>query len=137
MYILVISQLVGMLDARYVFIAGKKCIQVMSAEIEEGLKGAIIGVISGIIISVFLMAIKSSELISPHYIALFEVVNLVGSIVLIAHMESWGIGYLIGWLFGMGIMSYSGLVESWLVILYFIVGVLILIQKILQKIKEL
>jgi len=109
----------------------------MSAGFEEGFKEAIMGVISGIIISVFLMVIRSSELVPPPYIALFEIVTLVGGLVLIARMESWGIGYLIGWLFCMWIMSHSGLVENWLVVVYFVVGVPILILKILQGIKEL
>lgn len=112
----------------------------MAAEFREGFKGAIIGVICGVIISAFLFVIKSSALVPPSYMglfSLFEIVSLVGGIILITQMESWGIGYLIGWLFGMWIMSYSGLVENWLVVLYFVVGGLVLIGKILQKIKEL
>lgn len=112
----------------------------MSNEVKEGFKEAIMGVIGGIIISALLTAIKSSALLPPSYIALIavlQVISFVGGIILITQMESWGAGYLIGWLFGIWVMSLSGLVENWLAELYFVVGVVVFIGKIFQKIKEL
>ena len=112
----------------------------MLTEVREGFKEAIIGVIGGIIISAVLTAIRSSPLLPPSYVALidlFQVISFVGGLILITQMESWGVGYLIGWLLGMWAMSLSGLVENWLFVVYFTVGVLVFIGKILQKIKEL
>jgi len=112
----------------------------MLTEVREGFKEAIIGVIGGIIISAVLTAIRSSPLLPPSYVALidlFQVISFVGGLILITQMESWGAGFLIGWLFGMWIMAFSGLVESWLVTLYLAVGGVVLIAKIFQKIKEL
>lgn len=66
-----------------------------------------------------------SKFAPPDYVAiilLFEVVSLIGSILLIEKMESWGTGYLVGWLIGMGIMYLFGFVEEWLATIYFIVG---------------
>jgi len=105
----------------------------MPSGFEEGLKQALVEVIGGIIISVFLMAIRNSGLVPPSYISLFDLVNLVGSILLVIGMEYWGTGYLVGWLAGIWIMHYSGLVEAWLVILYFVVGLTILVARFLKK----
>lgn len=57
---------------------------------EKGLKEVFAEVIGGIVISVFLMAIRYSGLIPAPYISLFDLVNLVGSIVLILSMQYLG-----------------------------------------------
>lgn len=111
----------------------------MSDGARSGIRDAVEGVLAGIILSAILGVIPTLPSVPSYYtgiIQLIEVVNLFGSIVLVFGMESWGAWYLIGWLFGMLIMSSAGLVESWLFTLYTIVGVLVLVGKVLQKAKE-
>lgn len=55
---------------------------------------------------------------------------MIVDIVLIATMQYIGIGYLLGWWFGMGIMVYAGLVETWIVVLYIAVGIVAIVAKI-------
>ena len=107
----------------------------MSDDISSGFSNAIAEVVVGIILSAILGVIPALP-VSSYYVGIFqllEVISLVGGIVLIFAMESWGFGFLIGWLFGTWIMSSAGLVESWLFTLYAVVGLIVLIGKILQK----
>lgn len=108
----------------------------MSDDIGNGFREAIEGVVGGIIVSTVLGVIPTLPSVPSYYVGifqLFEVAGLVGGILLIFSMESWGFGYLLGWLFGMWIMSSAGLVEPWLFTLYAVVGAVVFIGKILQK----
>jgi hypothetical protein len=111
----------------------------MSNDIGRGFREAIEGVVGGIIVSAILGVIPTLPFVPSYYVGifqLFEVISLVGGILLIFAMESWGFGYLIGWLFGMWIMSSAGLVESPLFTLYAVVGAVVFIGKFLQKVEE-
>jgi hypothetical protein len=111
----------------------------MSEGIESGFREAIIGVLIGIILSIVLDVIPTLSFVPSSYVGmfqLFKVVSLLGGLLLIFAMESWGLGYLLGWLFGMWIMSSAGLVESWLFTLYAVVGAVVIVRKILQKVKD-
>ena len=111
----------------------------MPDDIGSGFSDALIGGVLGIFLSAILGVIPNLPSIPASYISifqLFEVVFLIGSILIILKMESWGIGYGVGWLIATGVLSSVGLVESWLFTIYVIVGVLVLIGKILQKIKQ-
>jgi len=116
--------------------SGRRCITIMSDGIQSGFRNAVIGILEGIILSAVLGIIPQLQLVPSYYVGiiqLIEAVYLVGGILVILAMESWGFWYLIGWLFGMWIMSTAGLVESWLFIVYAVVGVPALIGKTLQK----
>lgn len=96
---------------------------------------AIAEVIAGIVLSIVLGIIPILPFVPDDYkllAQLFEVVLLVGSIVVIQKMESWGISYLLGWLFGTWLMSLAGLVEDWQIGLYAVVGLVTLFTKIVR-----
>ncbi len=98
---------------------------------EAGFKGAIIGIVSGIMISAIISALPSS------YQVLFEIVNLVQGIALLGTMEHWGAGYLGGWLVGTGIMWRIGLVDNLFGSLYMIIGGLLLTAKVFHSLNEI
>jgi hypothetical protein len=108
----------------------------VSETIGSGFSEAVKGGIGGFIVSAFLQVIATLPSLPSYYAGifrLFEVVSLVGGILLIFAMETWGCGYLLGWLFGMWVASTAGLVESWLFTIYAIVGAVVLFGKILEK----
>ena len=108
----------------------------MSNDLQNGLRDAIIDVLEGIIVSAVLGIIPLIPNVPSYYVGiiqLFEVVYLVGGILVILAMERWKLGYLLGWLLGMWIMSSTGLVESWLFMLYVVVGAVVLFVKVLRK----
>lgn len=109
----------------------------MSDQIKSGVGNAIVEVIVGIILSAILGIIPKLPLVPASYVGifqLFDVLFLVGSILVIHEMESWGIGYLVGWLFAAWIMSIAGLVESWLFTIYAVVGGVTLLVKFLRMV---
>lgn len=108
----------------------------MSDDIRSGFRDAVVGILEGIIVSAVLGIIPLIPNVPSYYVGiihLFEVVYLVGGILVILAMESWGFWYLLGWLFGMWVMSSTGLIESWLFLLYLIVGAVVLFLKALKK----
>jgi hypothetical protein len=109
----------------------------MFDSVEEGLE-AMTGILAGIILQAVLGVIPGLPNIPAYMRAraalqLIPIINLVGSIVIVAAFDSWGLWYLIGWLFGTGIMAIAGLIESWLLTLYLVVGAIALVLKILKK----
>jgi len=112
----------------------------MSDDIGKGFKEAIEGVVGGIVISTLWAIIPTLSFVPSYYVGIFQllqVASLIGGILLIFAMESWGFGYLLGWLFGMWIMSRAGLVDLWLFTLYAVVGAVVFIGKISKKIEQL
>ena len=109
----------------------------MSGGFEKGLREALLEVITGFVASAILLAFINSGFIPDYYMDLFYLVNLVGTILGIVSMPYLGTSYLFGWLFGMWIMSYSGLIENWVIVLYLVVGLTVLFLKLLKKIEEL
>lgn len=103
------------------------------AGLESGYKEAIEGVIAGIIIQAFIGVFQTISIIPSTYVLylyLIQIGGLIGDILLIATMPKRGVGFFVGWAFGMGIMVYAGLVETWLIILYIVVGVLTIFLKL-------
>jgi hypothetical protein len=108
----------------------------MSDDIQSGIRDAIIGILEGIIVSSVLGIIPLIPNIPSYYVGIIEliqVIYLIAGILVILKMESWKFWYLVGWLIGMWIMSTAGLIQSWLFIVYAVVGVPTLITKALQK----
>jgi hypothetical protein len=110
----------------------------MSDDIQSGFGSAVVEVLEGIILSAVIGIIPKLPIVPSHYVVIFQLVEVlffVGSILVVLAMESWGFWYLLGWLFGMWIMSSTGFVESWLFILYVLIGAVVLLVKIFKKLK--
>jgi len=108
----------------------------MSDDIQDGIRDAIVGILEGIIVSTVLGIIPLFPNVPSYYVGiiqLFQALYLIAGILVILKMESWKFWYLVGWLIGMWIMSSTGLVESWLFVLYLVVAVPTLIIKALRK----
>lgn len=108
----------------------------MSYDTESRLRDAIVDVLEGIIVSAVLGIFTLITNVPSNYVAIFqllEIMFLIGGMLVILVMEKWKLGYLLGWLIGMSIMSSLGLIESWLFILYAVVGLLTLFLNVLLK----
>jgi hypothetical protein len=107
----------------------------MSGSAGSGFGNAIKGAFLGTLLSIFLKVISALSFVPSYYKGIFqllEVLSYVGGILVIFAMADWGLGFLVGWLFGMWIMSVVGLVEPSLFNLYLMVGAVFLFLKILQ-----
>jgi hypothetical protein len=108
----------------------------MSDDIQSGFRDALIEILEGIIVSAVLGIIPLIPNVPSYYVGMIQLIQalyLIVGILVILKMKSWKFWYLIGWLIGMWIMSTAGLIESWLFIVYAVVGVPTLITKALQK----
>lgn len=95
-----------------------------------GARRAIAEVVGGIVTSAMVVAFINSGLLDPSYILLFHLMNLAGIFTLILAMPFWGTTYLLGWLFGLWIMSQSGLVGILELLIYLGASLAILIIRI-------
>ena len=100
---------------------------------ESGFKAAILGAIVGSVLSVVLAVIKALGPMYASYVSFFDLINLVGSILFITKLKYLASGYLIGYLLALWLLSYAGLAESWLVLLYAIVGLPIIFLRFIGK----
>jgi len=100
---------------------------------EYGFARAISEVAGGLIVSVLLSAFASTGLIPSSYLLMFELLNLVLTISFILALPYWGTGYLFGWLFGLAIMSQSGLVGPLDFVLYFVIPLIVLVVRFLKR----
>jgi uncharacterized membrane protein len=102
--------------------------------IESGFKRAITEVITGIItiaiIEVILDIYKVGWLI-----ILINIISIILIIFLIDKITYWSIVYLLGWLFGLAMLS--SLLAPWEIVLYFIIGVPLLIIKFKNKLERI
>lgn len=97
-----------------------------------GARRAIAEVVGGIVTSSIVIAFINSGLLDPSYTLLFHLLNVVGIVSLILTMPYWGTTYLIGWLFGLWIMSESGLVGILELLVYLGVPLVVLILRLLK-----
>lgn len=96
-------------------------------DVEEGYREAIEGVVVGFIIQISIVVLREISIIPSTYVILLQLIQvagIIGDILLILTKLYRGIGFLMGWAFGMGIMAYAGFVETWLIVLYLVVGII-------------
>lgn len=101
--------------------------------VQKGFQEAVEGVVVGFVIQIFIIVFQKIPIIPSTYVLslqLIQIVGLIGDIILIATMQYRGFGFFVGWVFGMGIMAYAGLVETWLIVLYIVVGIITIFAKV-------
>jgi len=97
---------------------------------ESGLKRAIAEVITGIITLVIIETVLNSYKVGWLMI-IVNIISIILIIFLIDKIPFWSLTYLLGWLFGLALLS--SLLSLWEIILYFVIGVPLLIIKFKNK----
>ena len=102
-------------------------IKLTMSKLEYGFKRAVSEIIGGFVSSVVLEVFVNAGLVPVSYMLLFHALNALGTLVLILAMPFWATTYIIGWLFGLWVMSQSGLLSVidylvYLVPLMFVLG---------------
>lgn len=109
----------------------------MVDDIGRGFHYAVVVILFDIVSSAFLGAF--STLSMSYYLGIVLVIgalNLVGCLVVVLKFESWGYGFLIGWLVGQWVFFYAGFIEFLLFIFYMIIGLGVLFFKMIQWVRE-
>jgi len=94
---------------------------------EHGLKRAITEIVGGFITSAIISAFVKSEILDPSFILLFHLLNVILILSLLLKMKYWGTSYLLGWLFGLLLMSQTGLIGTLELLIYFAVPIIYII----------
>lgn len=81
----------------------------------QGLNDSIEHVVGGIVYTVLVNAIIGLKLLNPGYGILLAIFNAVLIIVVMVRMGFRGIIYLIGWLMGIGLLVYGGILNTGLI----------------------
>lgn len=101
----------------------------MLDKFDYGVNRAIEEIIGGILTSVIVDVVVSTELIPSYFIWYFHLLKIASMIGLILTMPLWATSYIVGWLVGVFIMAYSGLLTFIDVLIYFI-PVVILVYRL-------
>jgi hypothetical protein len=96
-----------------------------------GAKRAVNEIISGVITSLIIDAFAISGFLTPDFVFLFGLLNVIGVTTLILTMFYWGITYLLGWIFGVLLLLDSGLIGVFDIIIYLGIPLAVLILKIM------
>lgn len=94
---------------------------------KRGIKKAFAQIIGGIVIAPILNAFATDGLLP---IILVVLINIIGTIVLILSMRSWGFFFALGWLFGFYIVLSSGLLKPLDIILYIVLPIFFLVVRV-------
>jgi hypothetical protein len=92
--------------------------EVSMSKFEYGFNRAVSEVVAGLVMSVVLSSFVNEGLIPTSFILLFHVTNVFSTVLLVFAMPFWATSYCIGWLFGLGIMYSSGLVDVFELVVY-------------------
>lgn len=85
-----------------------------------GVKRAITEIATGFVIAIILASVIDFGVIDPSFIWLFHSLNILFAMAMMYVIPYWSASYVIGWLFGLWIMSHAGLVGVVEVFFYFI-----------------
>jgi len=108
----------------------------MGESFGHGIRRIVGEVVSGIVNSSITDAIIGTGLVSPAFVVLFSVLNMLYTVVLVLAMPYWGTIYLFGWLFGLVMLSQTGMIGILDATVYFGVPLIVLIIRFGRKLKE-
>ncbi len=92
----------------------------------SGFQEAVVGVVLGIVLQAFINVFSTISLIPSQYIFMLQMIQVIGIIAdffIILFAPKFGLGFFGGWVVGMAVMAYSGLVEWWLIVAYIVVAI--------------
>ncbi len=97
-----------------------------------GIRRAIAEIIGGFVLSSVVMEFAKIGIITPTYLLLFNIINIVGTLVLFYVMPVWSTVYLIGWIVGIWLMISSGLMGWGDLLLYLVIPLAFLILRAMK-----
>lgn len=105
------------------------------SKLEYGFKRAIEEIVTGIVISALFQGFANTGLIPGYYEVVFHLVNVSSAVALVFAAPFWATSYTIGWLFGLSIMSRSGLIEAWEFVIY-LTPLFVLVLRLIRKVRS-
>ncbi len=128
-----------MVSLRFVGTAGDICLVYMKRKIKKfrfGLKQIIGEVTTGLLTTLVLTFLANQGWLPDNVMLIINIVLIVGNILLIRKMWSWGVFYTVGWLIGSFIFFKIGLFNTWQIILYLALPIVALIVRVATSLKR-
>lgn len=82
----------------------------MSDKFDSGLDRAFSEIVVGLIVPIIISTVVSTGIVPFYFIWFFHLLSIIDMISLIREMSLWATSYIFGWLFGIIIFAYSGLI---------------------------
>jgi hypothetical protein len=101
-----------------------------------GLKQIILEVVTGLLTTLVLRILANQGWLPDKVLLCINIILIIGNILLIKKIWSWGVFYTIGWLIGSFIFFEIGLFETWDIILYLILPIAALIIRVTLALKR-
>jgi len=101
-----------------------------------GLKQVIGEVATGLLTSLVLTILANQGWLPDNVLLIINIVLIIGNILLIRKMWSWGVFYTVGWLIGSFIFFQIGLFSTWQIILYLVLPIAALFMRVVSSVKR-
>ena len=101
-----------------------------------GLKQVIVEVATGLLTTVILTMLANQGWLPENVLLIINIFLIVGNILLIRKIWSWGVFYTVGWLIGSFVFFQIGLFSTWQIILYLVLPVVALVLRVVSAVKR-
>ena len=101
-----------------------------------GLKQIIGEVATGLLTTLVLTFLSNQGWLPDKVLLVINIILIIGNILLIRQMWSWGVFYTVGWLIGSFLFFKIGLFNAWQIILYLALPVFALIMRVATSVKR-
>ena len=113
----------------------KECPKIMSNKFDSGFNRAFSEIVVGLIIQIIISSFFSIGLIPSYFIWFFHLLSIIDMLSLIKETSFWATSYVVGWLFGVIILTYSGLLTI-IDFLIYLIPLGLLVYKMLKPIRD-
>ena len=101
-----------------------------------GLKQVIVEVATGLLTTLVLTLLANQGWLPDNALLIINIFLIVGNILLIRRMWSWGVFYTVGWLIGSFVFFQIGLFNTWQIILYLVLPIVALVIRVVSSAKH-
>jgi len=104
----------------------------MLDKFKDGLNGALLEIVGGLIAPILISSLVSTALFPSYFIWILYLIGIGGMISLIREMSFWATSYIVGWLVGIFILANSGLLSP-IDILIYLIPLVFLVYRVLKS----
>ena len=101
-----------------------------------GLKQVIVEVATGLLTTLVLTLLGNQGWLPDTVLLIINIFLIVGNILLIRKMWSWGVFYTVGWLIGSFVFFKIGLFSTWEIIMYLVLPIAALFMRVVSSAKR-
>jgi hypothetical protein len=101
-----------------------------------GLKQILVEIVTGLLTTLVLTLLANQGWLPDNVKLIINIVLIIGNILLIRKMWSWGVFYTVGWLIGSFLFFQIGLFSVWQIILYLALPIAALLMRVITSVQR-